>query len=85
MIKIHQQLPKEWDEREKLRNKGQFWTPSWVAEAMVAYVIENTELIFDPAAGKGAFCDALRKIDRVKDFNRLKKVVTFTGVPWIFR
>jgi len=64
MIKIHQQLPKEWDEREKLRNKGQFWTPSWVAEAMVAYVIENTELIFDPAAGKGAFCDALRKIDK---------------------
>ena len=64
MIKTHQQLPKEWDEREKLRNKGQFWTPSWVAEAMVAYVIENTELIFDPAAGKGAFCDALRKIDK---------------------
>jgi len=36
--KSHQKLPSNWDEREVLRDKGQFWTPSWVAEAMVSYV-----------------------------------------------
>lgn len=61
-IKLHQKLPVEWCERERLRDKGQFWTPSWVSEAMVAYVAENTELIFDPATGRGAFFEALKKI-----------------------
>ena len=27
------------EKREILRQKGQFWTPDWVAEAMVAYVL----------------------------------------------
>jgi hypothetical protein len=63
-LKMHQKLPTEWNEREILRNKGQFWTPSWVAEAMVAYVAENTDLIFDPATGRGAFYEALVKLNR---------------------
>jgi len=65
-IKLHQKLPGEWHEREILRDKGQFWTPSWVAEAMVAYVSENTDLIFDPATGRGAFYEALLKLHKSK-------------------
>lgn len=60
----HQQLPRSWEAREALRDKGQFWTPSWVAEAMVAYVANNTNLIFDPAAGRGAFFEALLNLDK---------------------
>ena len=45
--KIHQKLPHSWEEREKLRENGQFWTPSWVAEAMVQYVISGSNLISD--------------------------------------
>lgn len=64
----HQNLPAQWNEREKLRNKGQFWTPDWVAEAMVAYVAQNADLIFDPGVGKGAFYSALEKIVPGKKF-----------------
>lgn len=63
-IKSHQSLPTDWNEREALRDKGQFWTPSWVAEAMVAYVAENTDLVFDPATGRGAFYEALLKLNK---------------------
>lgn len=63
-IKAHQKLPTEWSEREILRDKGQFWTPSWVAEAMVAYVTKDTDLVFDPATGRGAFYEALIKLDK---------------------
>jgi len=59
-----QRIPTNWDEREILREKGQFWTPSWVAEAMLAYVCENTDLIFDPATGNGAFFEALLKLNK---------------------
>ncbi|MEO8148108.1 MAG: N-6 DNA methylase [Bacteroidia bacterium] len=65
-IKSHQKLPTEWHEREILRDKGQFWTPSWVAEAMVAYISENTDLVFDPATGIGAFYEALLKLNKPK-------------------
>jgi adenine-specific DNA-methyltransferase len=65
-IKSHQKLPTDWNEREILRDKGQFWTPSWVADAMVAYVSENTDLVFDPATGKGAFYEALLKLNNSK-------------------
>jgi adenine-specific DNA-methyltransferase len=65
-IKSHQKLPTEWNEREILRDKGQFWTPSWVADAMVAYVSENTDLVFDPATGTGAFYEALLRINKPK-------------------
>lgn len=63
-IKLHQKLPTNWEEREVLRDKGQFWTPSWVANAMVAYLIEGSNLIFDPATGRGAFYEALKKLDK---------------------
>ena len=65
-VKSHQKLPTEWNERELLRDKGQFWTPSWVADAMVAYVAENTDLVFDPATGRGAFYEALLKLNKPK-------------------
>lgn len=65
-VKIDQKLPTDWHERERLRDKGQFWTPSWVAKAMVAYVAEGTDLIYDPATGRGAFFDALLKLNRSK-------------------
>ncbi|MFN6393943.1 MAG: class I SAM-dependent DNA methyltransferase [Aphanizomenon sp.] len=60
---INQKLPNNWQEREKLRDKGQFWTPEWVTKAMVAYIAQDTNLIFDPAAGKGAFLNALLQIN----------------------
>lgn len=64
--KTHQNLPTNWQEREILRNKGQFWTPNWIAEPLVAYASANTDLIFDPATGKGAFFDALLKLNKNK-------------------
>ena len=60
----HQILPTQWDERETLREKGQFWTPSWVAEAMVAYVVGNgAHTVFDPAVGAGAFFQAAKNLE----------------------
>ena len=67
-IITHQKLPTEWDERERLRDKGQVWAPDWVAEAMVAYVAQISDLIFDPAVGKGAFYTALKNIASPKKF-----------------
>jgi adenine-specific DNA-methyltransferase len=63
-IRLHQKLPTNWNEREILRDKGQFWTPSWVAEAMVSYISENSELVLDPATGIGAFYEALLKLNK---------------------
>ena len=67
MVKIpnHQNIPTDWSEREILRDKGQFWTPSWVAEAMISYVTEKTDLVFDPATGRGAFFEALIKLKKI--------------------
>lgn len=65
---IHQNLPTQWSEREKLRDRGQFWTPSWIAEAMVAYVEQNADVVFDPGVGKGVFYTALEKIAPNKKF-----------------
>lgn len=59
--KIHQTLPREWQAREALREKGQFWTPEWVARAMVAYALgAGARRLFDPAVGAGAFFAAAR-------------------------
>lgn len=55
-----QKVPTNWEKREKLREKGQFWTPLWIAAAMVRYVCE-TDLIFDPAVGNGSFLNAIRQ------------------------
>lgn len=53
--------------REKLRETGQFWTPDWVAEAMVAYVLaDEAKTLFDPAVGAGAFFRAANAISREK-------------------
>ncbi|MCS6872597.1 MAG: N-6 DNA methylase [Anaerolineae bacterium] len=49
--------------REVLRQKGQFWTPDWLADAMVAYVLERDgQTIFDPAVGAGAFFRAAKRL-----------------------
>ena len=41
--------------REALREKGQFWTPDWIAQAMVAWAAEMSDHLFDPGVGPGAF------------------------------
>ncbi|MCX7804923.1 MAG: SAM-dependent methyltransferase [Planctomycetota bacterium] len=51
------------ESREALREKGQFWTPAWVAEAMVEYVLpKGGGVLFDPAVGTGAFFRAAKKV-----------------------
>src|ERR1700758_150530 len=62
--KLHyQKLPSSGPQREALREKGQFWTPDWVAEAMVGYVVAGgSDHIFDPAVGAGAFFRAAKII-----------------------
>lgn len=57
-----QVLPTNRPKREELRNKGQFWTPHWVAKAMIEYVVKDAKMIFDPATGEGAFFKALQEI-----------------------
>jgi adenine-specific DNA-methyltransferase len=54
--------------REALREKGQFWTPDWVAEAMMAYAYEDGREVFDPGVGGGAFLRALRKLSQAASF-----------------
>jgi methylase of polypeptide subunit release factors len=66
METITQKLPTNWNEREKLRDKGQFWTPNWVAQAMIAYVAKESDLIFDPGTGSGAFFAALLKLKKTE-------------------
>lgn len=57
----HQKLP-SGAAREALRETGQFWTPDWVADAMVAFVLDDgAEAVFDPAVGAGAFFRAVRR------------------------
>ena len=52
----HQYVPRTGPARESLREKGQFWTPDWIADAMVSYVLTGgTDTIFDPAVGAGSF------------------------------
>ena len=56
-------LPTSGQAREKFREKGQFWTPDWVAEAMVAYVLaDKGNTLFDPAVGAGVFFRAAKTI-----------------------
>jgi len=54
-------LPSSGPIRKALQEKGQFWTPAWVAKAMVAYVLEQgASCLFDPAVGAGAFFKAAK-------------------------
>ena len=57
-------IPSAGPAREALRKKGQFWTPEWIAEAMVVYVLANgADEVFDPAVGAGAFFRAARILE----------------------
>jgi hypothetical protein len=52
-----------------LREKGQFWTPAWLAEAMAGWVTEDSPpTLFDPAVGPGTFFSAARSIGFKGDF-----------------
>ena len=69
MSRVNQVLPRSGPAREALREKGQFWTPDWVAEAMVSYVVgAGTDQVFDPAVGAGAFLLAAKRVS--KDLQR---------------
>ena len=60
-------IPSSGEARENLREKGQFWTPDWVAEAMVEYVFaDKGGKLFDPAVGAGAFFRAAKIIAKEK-------------------
>lgn len=58
-----QKLPSAGEAREILRDKGQFWTPPWLAKVMASWVAENNPAtIFDPAVGPGTFLSAARQM-----------------------
>jgi hypothetical protein len=58
-----QSLPSAGTAREALREKGQFWTPPWLAKVMAAWVTEQQpEELFDPAVGPGTFFSAARAV-----------------------
>ncbi len=60
-------LRSSWEARELLREKGQFWTPDWIAEPMTEYVLaDKGGLLFDPAVGTGAFFRAAKVVAREK-------------------
>ncbi len=65
-------LPAGGDAREMLRVKGQFWTPDWIAEAMVDYVLaEPCSMLFDPAVGAGAFFRAAKTVASERGFRSI--------------
>ncbi len=58
-----QKLPTTWAPREELREKGQFWTPSWLAKTMASWATQNEpKVLFDPAVGPGTFFAAAKAI-----------------------
>ncbi|MEW5946070.1 MAG: N-6 DNA methylase [bacterium] len=62
-------LPRSGAGREALRVKGQFWTPDWVADFMVAYVLKDKPpKILDPCVGEGAFFRAAKRFAEKHDF-----------------
>lgn len=59
----HQQLPGSGPAREALREKGQFWTPPWLAQVMAKWVTRGApSAVFDPAVGPGTFFAAARAV-----------------------
>lgn len=63
MPKRRSELPRSGPTREALRQKGQFWTPQWVARAMVRWALAaGSEDLYDPAVGAGAFFLAAKEI-----------------------
>ena len=78
MSEFYQTLPAAGPKREALRQKGQFWTPDWVAEAMVGYLLAgDSHTLFDPAVGAGAFFQAASRL--TKQTNK-KLVLTGTEI-----
>ncbi len=72
----HQELPRSGEEREALRERGQFWTPDWVAEAMVRFALSNrSRSLLDPAVGPGTFLIAAQRLRKLG----LTDVSHFTG------
>lgn len=65
-------MSNNYNKREQLREKGQFWTPDWVAKAMIAYIAQPSETILDLGVGAGAFYDALlTNYGDAKEYNYL--------------
>lgn len=55
-------MPDKIYNREKRRQKGQFWTPDWLADALIAYLVAHgAQTLFDPAVGAGAFFRAVKR------------------------
>jgi len=56
-----QTLPAAGPTREALREKGQFWTPFWLAKVMAIWATDlRPKTLFDPAVGPGTFFAAAR-------------------------
>ena len=70
MPKTHAyKLPRSGLQREALRKKGQFWTPDWTADIMVAYVLQGKpSRLLDPALGQGVFFRAAKRYAQSHDF-----------------
>lgn len=63
-------LPRSGHKREALREKGQFWTPDWTADIMVAYVLQGKpSRLLDPALGQGVFFRAAKRYAQSHDFD----------------
>lgn len=61
---LHQFLPNGGAAREALRQNGQFWTPEWIAEAMICYVLrDKSPDLFDPAVGEGIFYKTAKRLN----------------------
>lgn len=64
----HIDTEKRINRHDDLRSKGQFWTPEWVAEFMVAYVLQGRpHRLFDPAVGEGIFFRTARRFAEIHD------------------
>lgn len=63
-------LPRSGAKRESLRTKGQFWTPDWTADFMVAYVLKDKpQRLLDPALGEGVFFRAAKRYAKAQGFH----------------
>ena len=63
-------LPRSGIKREALRKKGQFWTPDWTADIMVAYVLRGKpSRLLDPALGQGVFFHAAKRYAQSHNFD----------------
>lgn len=62
LVHPSQVVPSAFPAREALREKGQFWTPGWLADVMAEWVIQDSPaVVFDPAVGPGTFFVASRR------------------------